>query len=59
MARMMYILAAGDHIDKDRVSGFSEEIEEAYKNPFEETARNREPQTAAEIKQHVIDLFRR
>lgn len=58
MARMMYILAAGDHIDKDRTSGFSEDVEEAYRNPFEEKKKEK-LETAAEIKQHVIDLFRR
>ena len=57
MAKMVYVLAGGQHIDTDRTEGFAPQVEEAYKNPFEAKHRKKQPQTAAEIRQYVICLL--
>lgn len=54
MSRMMFILAAGQHIDPERTEDFSSQVEAAYKNPFEVVQTKRQPHTAEEIKQYIL-----
>ena len=55
VAQMVYVLAGGKHIDMERVPNFSSQIEEMYENPFAKKAP--QPQTAKEIKEHVLRLL--
>lgn len=54
MAKMMFVLAAGQHIDPDRNEDFTGQVDAAFRNPFEAKAKKREPHTAAEIKQYIL-----
>lgn len=54
MARMMYVIASGKHIDDSVTDDFRSQIDAVYKNPFEKKNRKRQPQTAEEIKQYVL-----
>ena len=55
IAKMMYVMAQGAHIDPNVVEGFSADIEAVYKNPF--IKQKKQPQTAAEIKEYVVCLL--
>lgn len=57
MARLMYVIAAGKHIDEDRTEGFMEQVKEVYANPFEKKRRKTNDMSAEEIKQYVLDLL--
>lgn len=58
MAQMMYVLAAGKHIDADRTEGFMEQVHEIYANPFEKKRRkDTNNMSAEEIKQYVLNLL--
>ena len=57
MAQMMYVLAAGKHIDADRTEGFMEQVHEVYANPFEKKRRKTNEMSAEEIKQYVLNLL--
>lgn len=57
-ASMMYALAAGIRIDTDKTEPFSHQVNDLYKNPFEEKNRQKQPTTAAEIKAHVLGKIR-
>ena len=50
-AEMLYIMAAGAHIDTNRVERFGVQLDEIYRNPFE---KKEQPMTAAEIKRYII-----
>ena len=55
MARMMFWLAGGKHIDTDATEGFEAQVEAVYANPFEK--KKEQPMTAEEIKLHVLRLL--
>jgi len=49
-AELLFILAAGEHIDKDKAERFAEQVDRVYKNPF---AAEKKEMNAEEIKQHI------
>lgn len=51
-AEMLYVIASGDHIDKDRVERFGARLERYFANPFESLTPEKK-MTAADIKDHV------
>lgn len=53
MADLMFVLASGEKIDKDRAERFAAQVDSVYENPFKKKTRKK--MTAAEIKQHIID----
>jgi len=57
MAKMMYIVAGGKHIDMDATDDFSVQVDAAYENPFKKQLQKRQPETAEEIKQYVLCLL--
>lgn len=57
-ASMMYALAAGIRIDTDKTEPFSRQVNELYKNPFEEKKQKNQPETAAEIRAHILSRIR-
>ena len=52
-AEMLYIIAAGEHIDTKKAERFGAQVDKVYANPF--VKRKKEPETAAEIKAHLIE----
>ena len=56
-ARLLYIIAAGRHIDTDQTEDFRPQTEAAFENPFEKKRQRRQPETAEEIKQYVLCLL--
>ena len=52
-ANMLYWIAAGRKIDVTQSERFSVQMDEIYENPFKR--KKQEPQTAAEIKQYLMD----
>lgn len=57
-ASMMYALAAGIKIDTDKTEPFSHQVNDLYRNPFEEKQQKKQPETAAEIKAHILRKIR-
>ena len=55
MARMMFVLAGGKHIDTDATEGFNVQVDAVYENPF--VKKKKQPMTAEEIKQYVLSLL--
>ena len=55
-ADMLYVIASGDKIDKDRVERFGERLERYYDN---NTGEQKKKMTAAEIKDHVAGKIKR
>lgn len=53
IANLLFTIAAGERIDKDRSERFSAQAEAAYANPFNKTAEKE--MTAEEIRQHVMN----
>ena len=56
-AEMLYVIASGDHIDKDRVERFGTRLERYFANPFEKLKPEKK-MTAAEIKDHVAEKIK-
>ena len=55
---MLYFIAAGHKIDTDRTPRFGKQVDLVYQNPFTEEEKEKGPQTAAEIKQHILNRIR-
>lgn len=51
VARLLFTIAAGEHIDKDRSEQFSAQVDAVYANPFKEAEKE---MTAEEIKGYVV-----
>ena len=54
VADLLYVLACGGHIDSKQAQRFGDVVDRVYHSPFEE---NRGPQTAAEIKQYILQIL--
>ena len=52
-ADMLFVIASGERIDKDRAPHFADILEKTYANPFEK--KQNQPMTAAEIKQYILE----
>ena len=48
-ARMLWVMASGQHIDPKQSRTFADELEEVYKNPFEKAVT-----TAQSVIDHVL-----
>ena len=57
-ASMLYAIAAGSKIDTDKTEPFSRQVNDLYRNPFEEKQQKKQPETAAEIKAYIRGKIR-
>lgn len=55
MANVAYVIATGAKLDTKRAEPFSNQIDDIFRNPFEE--KKKQPQTAQEIVDYVLGLL--
>ena len=55
-ADMLFAIASGIKIDKDKSPRFGQQVDEIYANPF--TRKQNEQMTAAEIKEYIRGKIR-
>ena len=53
-ADMLYILAAGEHIDANRAERFSVQVDRIYASPFAKAGKQENEMSAEEIRQYII-----
>lgn len=53
---MLYMLAAGSHIDTDRTKRFGDQLASLYADPFKKAKK---PMSAAEIKGYIRGKIRK
>lgn len=51
VAEILFTIASGVHIDPDLSHRFSEQIDDIYRNPFDQ---KKKPMTTEEIKQYIL-----
>lgn len=55
-ARLLRIIACGQRIDPAQAPTFADELEDIYRNPFEERKSNH--QYAQEIREHILERLK-
>ena len=57
-ANMLFHLAGGEKIDTERTERFGAQVDEIYRNPFEDHGKKTEQMTAAEIREYTLMKIR-
>lgn len=55
-ARLLYVIAAGRHIDPQQCTSYAQELDEVYRNPFEAAPKQDMP--LKDIKQRLLEQLK-